>query len=272
MHFYPFHISDYAAHTRHLSLVEDAIYRRMLDLYYLREAPLPACKDTVARLTGATEHYQSVEALLAEFFTLTDDGYTSQRADVEIAKYQKRVGDASKAGRASVKRRLNGRSTTVEPPLNDRSTNHEPRTMNQEPVPVPKPAALAVARPVGVEDATWNDWLKHRQKIKAPVTKTAMRQMETEAGKAGISLEEAIRVTMSAGWRGFRADYVSGRDKPKPAEPPRNLGKSALAECVLHDPDSERCMCDRCESDRRRGSGYGERVVPSGAKRPGVSA
>jgi uncharacterized protein YdaU (DUF1376 family) len=41
VNFYSFHIGDYAAHTRHLTPIEDIAYRRMLDLYYTSEKPLP---------------------------------------------------------------------------------------------------------------------------------------------------------------------------------------------------------------------------------------
>ena len=41
MNYYPFHIGDFTAHTSHLTWEEDIAYRRMLDVYYLREKPLP---------------------------------------------------------------------------------------------------------------------------------------------------------------------------------------------------------------------------------------
>ncbi len=41
MNYYPFHLGDYAAHTKHLGLLEDLAYRRMIDLYYTTEKPLP---------------------------------------------------------------------------------------------------------------------------------------------------------------------------------------------------------------------------------------
>ena len=38
MNFFPFHIGDYAAHTKHLSLLEDLTYRRLLDLSDINES------------------------------------------------------------------------------------------------------------------------------------------------------------------------------------------------------------------------------------------
>ena len=40
MHYFQFNIGDYASHTRHLTLMEDLAYRRLLDLYYMREGCL----------------------------------------------------------------------------------------------------------------------------------------------------------------------------------------------------------------------------------------
>ena len=41
MNYYPFHIGDYLSATRHLSWEEDCAYRRLLDVYYTSEKPLP---------------------------------------------------------------------------------------------------------------------------------------------------------------------------------------------------------------------------------------
>ena len=53
MNYYPFHIGDYASHTRHLTLMEDLAYRRLLDLYYLHERPLNARSTPVEFLLSA---------------------------------------------------------------------------------------------------------------------------------------------------------------------------------------------------------------------------
>ena len=41
MNYYEHHLGDYVRDTAHLSMLEDAAYRRLLDAYYIREAPLP---------------------------------------------------------------------------------------------------------------------------------------------------------------------------------------------------------------------------------------
>ena len=129
MHYYQFNIGDYVSHTRHLSPIEDIAYRRLLDAYYLSERPLNSGITIVARQIGMREFEQEVQLVLEEFFLLSDDGWTNQRADKEIAHFHSKIEQASRAGKASAERRLNARSTDVQP-----TNNHKPITNNQEPI------------------------------------------------------------------------------------------------------------------------------------------
>ena len=86
MNYFPFHIGDYASATRHLSWDEDAAYRRLLDVYYTTEKPIPVDLRAVYRLVMAQTDSQreATAVVLAEFFELTDAGYINKRADEEI--------------------------------------------------------------------------------------------------------------------------------------------------------------------------------------------
>lgn len=101
MHYYSFHIGDYVSHTRHLTLIEDLAYRRLLDLYYSSEKPIIA--EQAARLIGMREHGQEVLCVLLEFFTETEVGYINKRADCEIDAFNKR----SESARISASKRWN---------------------------------------------------------------------------------------------------------------------------------------------------------------------
>ena len=118
MHYYQFNIGDYASHTRHLEPMEDLIYRRLLDLYYLHERPLNEDASVVAKQIGLRDMAATVRDVLNEFFERTDDGYRSARADKEIAHYHSKIEQASRAGKASAERRSNARSTDVQPTNN----------------------------------------------------------------------------------------------------------------------------------------------------------
>lgn len=85
MFFFSFHIGDYKSHTHHLSLLEDLAFRRLLDHYYLHEAPIR--QRDIARQIGMRENEQEVLTVLEEFFISTDKGYVNPRADKEIEKF-----------------------------------------------------------------------------------------------------------------------------------------------------------------------------------------
>ena len=126
MHYYQFNIGDYASHTRHLNVIEDCAYRRLLDFYYLHEKPIK--QHDIARQINMREHEQEVLSVLNEFFLSTDEGFVSPRANKEIEHYHSKVEQASKAGKASAERRFNARSTDVQP-----TNNQEPITKNHKP-------------------------------------------------------------------------------------------------------------------------------------------
>jgi uncharacterized protein YdaU (DUF1376 family) len=104
MKLYRFHLGDYSAHTKHLTLLEDLAYRRMLDLYYTQEAPLPAESKKIARLIGMADHLDLVESVLTEFFQDTPEGWRNDRCEEEIAGFT----EMKNAGRKGAAKRWGG--------------------------------------------------------------------------------------------------------------------------------------------------------------------
>lgn len=98
MNFFAFHIGDYESATLHLSWDEDLAYRRLINTYYKREAPLPLDKKQVYRLVMATSKAQrnAVDTMLEEFFIYTDHGFKHIRCDEEIEKFKAKT-DKAKA-------------------------------------------------------------------------------------------------------------------------------------------------------------------------------
>lgn len=89
MIWYKFYLGDYITHTNHLSDAEDLAYRRLLDLYYISEKPIPLETESVARRIRLD--LDITESVLGEFFDKGVDGYRNNRCDAEIAKYQHQV-------------------------------------------------------------------------------------------------------------------------------------------------------------------------------------
>ena len=128
MHYYTWNIGDYSSHASHLNPIEDVAYRRLLDKYYLSEAPICSDIAAAARSIGMREYQSEVEVVIREFFTQTESGWVNKRAEQEIAHFKGKIDQASRAGKASAEQRLNARSTPVQ------RTSNQPITNNQEPV------------------------------------------------------------------------------------------------------------------------------------------
>lgn len=101
MHYYTFNIGDYMRDTAHLDEMEDLAYRRMLDLYYLKEMPLPVSVQDIAKLIRMRTHSESIANVLREFFTLTNSGYINNKADETLNK----IYDKSAKAKESAKKR-----------------------------------------------------------------------------------------------------------------------------------------------------------------------
>jgi uncharacterized protein YdaU (DUF1376 family) len=176
MHYYQFNIGDYVSHTRHLSPIEDIAYRRLLDAYYLSERPLNSSLTSVARQIGMREHEEEVGLVLQEFFVLGEDGWTSNRADKEIAHYKSKIEQASKAGKASAERRSNARSTDVQP-----TNNQEPITNNQEPIIKEGKPSLSTAKLMACpQKEILNLWAKHLPHLAQPRSWEGTRRANTK--------------------------------------------------------------------------------------------
>lgn len=132
MNYYPHHIGDYLRDTSHLSLMEHGAYRRLLDLYYASERPLPI--DGVYRLVRAVTRQEkiAVDVVLREYFQKQSDGWHNKRADREISKSQEKSGKAkaSAAHRWQCERNADAMRTHSE---GNAPNNQEPITNNQEP-------------------------------------------------------------------------------------------------------------------------------------------
>ena len=217
MHYYPFHVGDYQTHTAHLSDTEDLAYRRMLDLYYINQKPLPNEAAKVARLIRMPAAVEEVRGLLEEFFVLQEGVYTNKRCDKEIASYMKQKLGGAKGAKAKwdkAKRKggnslPNGEGNGVgdgegnAPPL---ATNNQNQNQNQNQQPI-KSSFVQVDKPEGVTDEAWQAFILTRRAKKAPITKLAMAGIEREALAKGRTIPDAIRIVCERGWTTYKAEW-----------------------------------------------------------------
>jgi uncharacterized protein YdaU (DUF1376 family) len=86
MKWYKFAAAEYQIKTVHLSDAEDLAYRRLLDMAYLSEKPIPLDVSLVSRRVRIDQDI--VEQVLSEFFELAEDGYHNKRVEQEVQAYQ----------------------------------------------------------------------------------------------------------------------------------------------------------------------------------------
>jgi len=195
MNYYPFHIGDYISHTSHLSDLEDLAYRRMIDLYYQTEEPF---KDVVWVARKVKSNIEIVKVLLDEFFEFSTEDLTwrNKRADEEITKYRLKADSARNANRIKSEKISALKSELKSEPNHNVTNNQEPITNNH------------TITPEGVSNEVFNDFVKLRKGLKAPVTETAIKGLAREAQKANMSLEQVMVLCCQNGWRGFKADWI----------------------------------------------------------------
>lgn len=152
MNYYQFHIADFTLHTAHLTLVEEAVYRRLLDYCYDTEAPIPEETKPVIRRLRLQGYEETVSEILSEFFVLEADGWHNRRVDSEIQAYREKAerakANGKKGGRPKKNNKLNPEKPKETKPVisgnqeeTNEKANQEPRTINQEPLVNGSPSA-----------------------------------------------------------------------------------------------------------------------------------
>lgn len=101
--------------------------------------------------------------------------------------------DQSLFDEAQREAQLAGAKPTDEPPMKEEKPKRK-RSSN-------------VQKPESVSEQVWNDFTALRTKRRAPITETALKGIQREAEKAGITLEEALSTCCERGWQGFKAEW-----------------------------------------------------------------
>ena len=209
MNYYPFHLGDYAAHTGHLEPMEDLAYRRLLDVYYMREGALPADIQVTAKLVRLRSCAADVESVLNEFFVLTEDGWRHQRCEHEIAKMQ----DKQAKARASAQASVNSRRAKAERSLDETPTNVERQLPVSQadvelptPTPTPTPKNKEEAQaplPDWLPIEAWNGYVEMRKRIRKQMTPRAQKLVLDSLGDMmgrGVNICAALDNSTRNNW------------------------------------------------------------------------
>lgn len=218
MNFYQFHIGDYIKQTVHLTPMEDICYRRLIDMYYETEQPIPTETDRVSRrLRLDTE---LVDSVLKEFFTLTENGWENARCNKEIDVYHVKADTARSNGMLGGRPKKTQSVSDRNPTESGSKANQEPRTNNQEPVITPLPPKgvkfnpLDIPIPACIKAEKWCEWIAYRRSRKLSISEmTARKQLallEECAGK-GHDPGDIIDASITNGWQGLFEPKATGQ-------------------------------------------------------------
>lgn len=242
MNFVQFHVGDWEAGTRLLSPTEKGAYIDLLMLYYSLERPLMRSEcDRISRAYAPNEK-DALEYVLCRFFVEVNGSYSHKRCDAEIRSCREKSQKASESAKArwnkrsEQTKRSSARANSIQNECEsdasakrtqcermcERNTdamltnNHKPITNNhkeekketKKKSAAPKaPKAAPVEKPEGVSDELWAEWYAHKKRKSGSVTQRMLDGLIREAGKAGITVAEAMEYQLEKDWTGFEADW-----------------------------------------------------------------
>ena len=152
MIWYKFHLGDYITHTLHLSDAEDLAYRRLLDLYYMSEKPIPLDTQSVSRKIRLD--LDITESVLGEFFEQTPEGYRNARCDAEIVKYQHQVENNRSLGKRGGRPKKTETETESKPNTNPKKNKNKNINTNTSTASTPSRF-----------DDFWSTWPTSKRKV-----------------------------------------------------------------------------------------------------------
>ena len=152
MIWYKFHLGDYITHTTHLSDAEDLAYRRLLDLYYMSEKPIPLDTQSVSRKIRLD--LDITESVLGEFFEHTSEGYRNARCDAEIMRYNKQVENNRSLGKRGGRPKKTEPETESEPKANPKKNKNKNINTN-----------TSTASTTSRFDEFWSTWPTSKRKV-----------------------------------------------------------------------------------------------------------
>ena len=213
----PLYVADYLSATSRLTTEQHGAYLLLLMDYWKNGAP-PNNDAVLAQITKLSpDAWMNARTMLEGFFQVSDEHWLQSRVESEMKKANHNKQTNSKRGKAGAEARWGKKDApsivgAMPEQCSADSTSPSPSSS--------KKIKNTVTPPFGVVDSVWQDWLILRKGKRAVVTQSAVDGIVREAGKAGISVQEAMEMCCMRGWSGFKADWL--KDK--------NAGQKSFAE------------------------------------------
>lgn len=216
----PLWIGSYLADTMKLTTVQHGAYFLLLMAYWRERSPLKDSDDELRSITKTDRaEWKKMRPVIAEFFKVADGVWWHKRVEQEMAAADERSKKAKEKAQKGADARWKDKpkdATGDAPSIPQALPEDKP---NQCPLPSPLPTELRSVKKSadapsipGISDELLRDFLEVRKAKRAgKLTPTAIKGLEREAAKAGLTLLQAITVCCEAGWQGFRADWYATR-------------------------------------------------------------
>lgn len=231
----PLYIGDYLADTARLTTEQHGAYL-LLIMDYWRNGPPPDDDEILQSITRFSKFlWKKQRPLLEKYFQVKDGVWRHKRIDEEMAEaLSSKEMATDKARKAAEARWSKSDARSIPQALLEEcpspSPSPTPLKAESKAKAAPQFDALGYLESMDVEKQVASDWLDLRKMKKAKPSKTAFDGVATEAKKAGISMDAAVRTCCKRNWVGFEAHWID-----------KGSGGSGSGQLNFHD-DRKRVM------------------------------
>lgn len=241
----PVFVGDYVADTLHLTTEQHGAYWLLILACWKAGGELPDDDGQLAAITRLQlAKWRTHAGVLRPFFSVQGAKLVHRRVAAELAKARDLSAKRSEAGKRGGRPRKGAAGESKAPSTPDangkqpqtncfpvaEASGQQTETPSHSPSPPssakkesaasPPPARSRLPtpqRPDDVDQQVWSDWCALRKAKKAPVTPTVIDGARAEAEKAGLSLEDFLRVWCARGSQGLQADWLKPHERTRSA-------------------------------------------------------
>lgn len=131
--------------------------------------------------------------------------YFDDKVSIFIPKFRELLDESTlKKLRESEKSFRNGSGTIPKTEATDKEVDKDldKDKEKKRKKPEKKPVTASVTLPPEIDDEIWKDFIEMRQKIKAPLTERAKKEILTDLEKIGQDKNEVLKQSIKKSWRG----------------------------------------------------------------------
>lgn len=140
---------------------------------------------------------------------------------LSLPEFEEHNGQSAKRRAEDQKRKRKARSACPQSVRNLSASDADKKRTREEKRRVSNSEAKASEITDALRDVspeTVRDFTAIRRAKRSPLTATAISGLRREAAKAGVTLDEALRICCERGWQGFKAEWIEQSRAPPPTQ------------------------------------------------------